>query len=134
MNRVAILACLAFMVFGCDAGLPDLRIEQHEGSVTVHFETLGEYPTKVSRLLLKEARSGRTVWELRRSDGIPELWKVIFRVGENTSCLESVTGGGSMQVVVPREDSTFFLESGREYVLTVWSKSGRSSRTTHLKL
>ena len=134
MRKILLLGLAAFVLLSCDSGLPSLRVEHGTDSVTVHLETLGEYPTSVGRLLLADVQSGQTIWELRRLKGTPQLWKVAFRAGENPAEPAGVTGGGSFEVVRPQGASSFDLEPGGEYRLTVWSEAGHSSRTTSFKL
>lgn len=134
MRPALLIGLAALLLFACDGGLPSLRPEYAPNSVTIHLETLGEYPTSVGRLVLEDVRSGQTIWEIHRSDGTPQLWEVAFQAGENPSQPDGVTGGGSFEVLVPRDAPGFFLEPSRKYRLTVWSKAGRSSRTTNFKL
>lgn len=130
MRLLLLLALCTPLVLGCDPGLPDLRVERYrDGSVGIHLETLGEYPTSVDRLLLEDVRSGNTVWEVRQATGKPQLWKIDFRAGENPSLPPGVTGGGSFQVLIPESEPTYFLEPGKTYRITVWSGTDRSSQT-----
>jgi len=134
VRRILLLGLAALVLLSCDSGLPSLRVEHGADSVTVHLETLGEYPTSVGRLLLADMQSGQTIWEVRRSQGTPQLWKVAFQAGENPAEPPGVTGGGSFEVVTPQGASSFDLGPGGEYRLTVWSETGHSSRTTSFKL
>lgn len=129
------IASTCIAVLGCEVGLPPLQIETQRDSVTIHLETLGEYPTSVSRLVLTEVRSGDTLWEVRKAPaGIPQLWRITFRAGSNPTEVTSIFGDGSLEVVEPKNAASFELEAGREYQLRIWSESGRSSRTASFTL
>ena len=134
MKPILLLGLACSLLLACDGGLPELRAERKAHSITVHFETMGEYPTSVGRIVLKDVRSGRTVWEVRRSSGTLQLWKIHLQVGENPRQPEGVTGGGTFRVVVPQAASGFFLEPDTEYSLTVWSRGERTSRAANFEL
>lgn len=126
-----VLVVLASVLLACDHGLPTLRTENNQDFVTVHLETLGEYPTTVSRLRLQETQSGDILWEVQRASGTTQLWNVRFREGMNPAGLDAVTGGGSLEVVVPANSEHFFLEASKEYTLTIWGAAGDVSRSVN---
>ena len=133
MRAVVLLGFLAALNLGCGAGIPSLRTEVDRDLVTVHFETLGEYPTGIGRIVLRDLESGRTVWEVRRSSGAPQLWKIELRLGENRT-QQDPFGGGAFEVLVPQSASSFVLESRRPYALTRWTLSERRSKTTQFAI
>jgi hypothetical protein len=66
MKRILLLVCalVAFVaVVGCFKR-PAVKLENSGSSVIVHVETLGEYATTVRHIRLKEASSGKVIFEL----------------------------------------------------------------------
>ncbi len=128
------LVLLGIQVQGCHQGLPPLRTEVTETGVDVHFETLGEYPSGVSRIRLEDQASGLVVWEVQKATGTPEMWKVVLGPGPNPVAPLGVSGGGTLEVLVPATAASFFLERGKSYEITIWSEDGHLTRTASFRL
>ncbi len=133
MKRFVLGASL-LLATACNPGMSTLRAEHLGNSVVIHVETLGEYPTSVGRIRLTEVSSSKTIWEIQRSAGTPQLWKFELRSGENPVIPTVVTGGGSFSVVAPIEAESFSLSIDSRYRLTVWNADESRSRTIEFEL
>jgi hypothetical protein len=86
--------------------------------VTIHVETLGEYPTTVGSIRISDP-SKRDVFSLR-GNGEFQLWNFKLKSGLNPTKIEKV-GHGSYDVVVPSGALSFRLVANTTYVATVCS-------------
>ena len=93
-----------------------------EGSVVVDAQTLGEYPTTVSRVRVTEAPNGPTVWEIRARQGTPQIHKLAFVPGVNSVTLAHPDSGG-YEIIVPKEGSSFILKLSANYTIEMWGAS-----------
>jgi hypothetical protein len=64
---------------------PPLWLEMNGTAATVHVERLGEYVTAVGHVRLKEASSGKVIYEIVGKDRAPEISNFHLKVGENSS-------------------------------------------------
>jgi hypothetical protein len=134
MKRTLILVCALIGLLaavGCFKR-PTLRLENSGSSVIVHFETLGEYPTTVRRIRLRDASSGKVIFELLTESGTPQIYSFRLSVGENSTHVADPEHG-SYRVAEPRGKNTFSLQPGVHYRLTIWG-NGWPSSETDLKL
>lgn len=122
------------LILGCNRGLPPLKTEVTEAGVKIRFETLGEYPSAVSRVRLKNRTSNTVIWEVQKATNSPQMWRVTLRLGENPILPPGVTGSGSFEVIVPAAATSFSLEPGISYEITIWSADGHLSRTASFRL
>jgi len=133
MKRILILFC-ALVVLTATGGCfkrPAVRLENSGSSVIVHIETLGEYPTTVRHIRLKDASSGKVIFELLTESGTPQIYSFRLSVGENSTHVADPEHG-SYRVAEPSGKDTFSLQPGVRYRLTIWG-NGRPSSETDLK-
>jgi len=107
---------------------PQLRIERNGASAIVHVETLGEYPTTIRHIRVKEASSGKVVFELLTEGGTPQIHDFHLSVGGNSTSAADPQYG-SYRVTVPASKDTFFLQQGVKYRVTVWGDAWMSSES-----
>ena len=103
---------------------PPLRIEEKGKCVIVDVQRLGEYYTIVDRMELKEKHSGKVIWSARaRTDTKPQMYDLEFCEGRN-DLAPNVRGDAKLMKFVAAEGGdSFYLLSGKEYVLEVESPS-----------
>jgi hypothetical protein len=132
MKRLYILVLLcSLMVVVTAVGCfkrPAVRLETSGSSVIVHVETLGEYPTTVRHIRLKDASSGRVVLEMLTESGTPQIYNFRLSVGENSLHLVDPEHG-SYRVAEPSGKNAFFLQRGVHYQLMIWGEGRRPSET-----
>jgi hypothetical protein len=134
MKRILILVCVLVplaVLAGCFKR-PALRLESSASSVIVHVETLGEYPTTVRHIQLREDPSGKVIFELLTESGTPQIYSFRLSVGENSIRVVDPEHG-SYRVVEPNGKNTFSLRTGVHYRLRIWG-NGSASIETGLKL
>jgi hypothetical protein len=134
MRRILILVCALVALVaavGCFKR-PAVKLEPSGSSVIVHVETLGEYPTTVRHIRLKNASSGNVIFELLTESGTPQIYSFRLSVGENSTHVADPEHG-SYRVAEPSGKNTFSLQSGVRYRLTIWG-NGWPSSETDLKL
>jgi hypothetical protein len=112
-------------------GKPPLRIAKIPNGIGVDVQTLGEYPTTISRIRLSDAQSGQAIWEVHAArdsqPGGPQLSRFSLSAGPNPARIEAVMAG-SYDVVVPPHSDRFVLQRHVRYKLTLWGSSGNTSR------
>lgn len=129
MEKRRVAPCILLLLLGCTVGLPPLTVEEGEDSIVLGIQTLGEYPSAVSRVLIEEVESGKVVLELRAGETVPQIWKITLKKGRNpTIPFESLNG--RYEILTPLDGEDFLLELGKEYRTTLWGADGRSSRST----
>ncbi len=106
---------------------PPLRLVQSGKVVTVHVETLGEYPSTVGHVRIAEDASGKVVFEMRAKKEFigkmaAQLHYFQLAVGENSA--KAIDPEGSIyNLVEPRGMDTFTLRPGIKYRLRIWGDS-----------
>lgn len=98
----------------------------------MNVETLGEYPTSISRIQLKDLEGDVVLWEVEASGGVPQIWGVHLSHGANSAIL--VGHHGHYQTLIPRGSSTFVLYKDREYQISVWGVDGTRSASARFVL
>jgi hypothetical protein len=118
--RIGVAAAVVLLAAGLGVAYykPPLRIGPASGGVRIDVQTLGEYPTDVERVRLRDAATGRLLWDLRARAKGAQLSTFELHAGSNPAALPARWGG--FDVVVPQGDATVRLESGRPYALEVW--------------
>jgi hypothetical protein len=101
---------------------PPLNLVQSGNSVIVHVETLGEYQTTVGHLRLKEADSGKIIYEVVAEGRAPQIFNFRLVAGDNSTKVIDPEEK-SYRVVEPRGTNTFTLQSGVKYRLRIWGDS-----------
>jgi hypothetical protein len=117
----ATLLALLFSSFGCLK--PPLALKREGHGIEVNVSTLGEYPSSISRIQLRDLQTESIVWEVRAKGKVPQIWKVSLAPGLNSSTLASVLNG-HYDVVVPRSSISFRLYRGRPYEISIWNEAG----------
>jgi hypothetical protein len=122
LKSVGILFCAAavlligWIVVRRDA--PPLRLVRSGNEIVVDVQTLGEYPTTVSRIRLSDVSQSKIVWEVEVERGTPQIHEFSLRPDDNSPALESQYG--DYRVVAPKGDSRFVLRKGVRYRIEVW--------------
>ena len=98
---------------------PPLRVSHTPEGVRVDVQTLGEYPTSVERVRLRDVASGQVLWDLRAQGKGAQLSTFELCAGSNPAKLQDARWG-QFDVAVPKRDAAFRLERGRRYELEVW--------------
>ena len=104
---------LSFGLCGCAT-----HIEAAGRTVTIHVETLGEYPSTIKSFQLVEATSKNIpIFRVEGKDDF-QTWKFDLHTGQNA--INSVdVAHGSYLVVAPVQQNIFILRPKTEYVATV---------------
>jgi hypothetical protein len=84
--------------------------------VTVHFETLGEYPSDIDRIEVVEQESGRMVWRVKARGEMFQLDQFQLVPGLNAG--EPQPSWGSVQTEMPAHGS-FKIQRGIAYRASV---------------
>jgi hypothetical protein len=108
---------------------PALKIEQSGNSAIVHFETLAEYPSDVSRIKIVDDSSGLPIFEIRANGKRFQARKFKLSQGVNSTKLVTVTWG-SYRVVTPTSDDHFQIKSGVQYSVWIWGGEWISTHET----
>jgi hypothetical protein len=117
--RISIFVPTAFFFAG---GLhyycaPPLAVSSRRGAVVVDLQTLGEYPTTVSRIRLIDLDAGAVVWEVLALNGTAQISGLTLRVGVNSAHLKA--SYGNYRIVSP-ERGEFILSATTKYRIEVW--------------
>jgi hypothetical protein len=130
MKRILILVSLLVALVAAASFFkrPPLRLERSASSVIVHVETLGEYPTTVRHVQLRDDRSGKVIFELLTESGTPQIHNFRLSIGENSARVAEPENG-SYRVVEPSGKNTFSLQRGVHYRLRIWGNGSASSDT-----
>jgi hypothetical protein len=102
---------------------PPLALMQKGNGIEVSVATLGEYPTSISRIQLKDSDQGKIIWELRSKGRVPQLWGFHLSPGVNPSEPSGILHA-QYEVVAPSGNRSFMLKKGRRYEISVWNKEG----------
>jgi hypothetical protein len=126
MIGILLLCCLV----ACSAK-PPVRVLNVGDAVVVDVETLGEYPTTISRVRLTNPQTHSTIWEIKANSGTPQLHAMILREGDNSVSLAD-PDTGTYTVVSPPNSRIFRLERGVRYELELWREA--NSAPAHLTI
>jgi len=121
--KVLYLVLLFLAVLASCSKGPGIRIELLEDSVLVHMETLGEYPTTITRIKLIDMATGTTVWEIHSGGRASQLWRVPLK-GDMNPVLPPIANG-AYAVTQPQGASSFLLQTGQSYQIQVWGEDPR---------
>lgn len=116
-----VVAVLATLMLATLAWLftPSVYATQTAKGVTVHVETLGEYPSDIDRIEVVERESGRTVWRVTARGAMFQLQGFELVAGSNMGGLQPTWG--SAQTDIPA-DGAFTLQRGIAYRAAVCFK------------
>lgn len=110
---VILLATLGYLF------MPSVYATQTAQGVTVHFETLGEYPSDIDRIEVVEHESGRMVWRATARGEMFQLDRFPLAPGLNIDSLKP--SYGRVQTEIPAQGS-FTLQRGIAYRAVVCFK------------
>lgn len=135
MKTVRLIAVSLVILNGCDI-VPPLRITKTKSGVMIGVETLGEYPTTISRIKISEARSGVAVLELcSDSEPPPQIWNISLEEGENLVDSIDLPEPELYRVVVPSTSRGFTIKRNITYLVEVWGRgAGESPATGEFRL
>ncbi|WP_458232276.1 hypothetical protein [Roseateles sp. P5_E8] len=125
MRTIAFAALASLLVFACAiaAGYlwwaqPTVSIErQGVRSVVVHTELLGDYPSNVGSIQIKEAASEKTVWSALPEGEMVQIHSFVLRAGTND--WRPSVFWGRFRPASTGEAATFSLDSGVRYIVRV---------------
>lgn len=121
MKRLVLVAVLSSLYLSCLK--PPLTLEHRDDGLEVSVATLGEYPTSVSRIQVRDGEERKVVWELKTTKRAPQLWGFRLTSGDNPVEPEGVLNG-DYEVIAPKHGKSFTLRPGRRYEVSVWNKQG----------
>jgi hypothetical protein len=98
---------------------PNLWLETKGTNVIVHVETLGEYPTTILHIQIKDTSSGNVIFELVNEQGTPQIHNFSLSIGDNPVSVADPQHG-FYRVVVPAGGNKFVLRPGINYRILVW--------------
>jgi hypothetical protein len=107
-------AVIALTLLAAACVKPPLRITSRDGTVTVDVQTLGEYPTDISSVMIFEVRTAKLVWHLvsAREDRF-QLHTLQLHTGPNPAAPE--VSHGIVRAQVPYGATVFELQRGVAY-------------------
>jgi hypothetical protein len=127
-KAIIAFAILALIAMTARFNRPAIRLEHAGASVVVHVETLGEYPTTIRRVQIKEISTGKVVYELLAENGAPQIYNFKLVPGENSTHLADPEPG-SYRIDEPNGQNSFLLEPGVRYRLKIWGNGWLPSAT-----
>lgn len=98
---------------------PTLHIEVQGRTAVIHTELLGDYPTDLKNIELREADSKRIIWSAVADGAMFQMHSVALSIGENTS--QPGVYSGSMRSTTPTGAAPFVLNAGTRYQVQVCS-------------
>ncbi len=124
-KHATVFVAIVMLVQSCGSR-PPLRVTASSRGVECDVQTLGEYPTNISRIELLNTFSGSLVWNLRATTEGVQVARFSLVTGENAAVPSEVVQG-TFRILAPKSKSTFQLEEGVEYELRVWGAGKRPS-------
>ena len=123
-KRIIIPVCALLALLALVAGIvrfnrPTVRLEATGAAIVVRVETLGEYPTTIRHILLKNASSGAVVFELVTENGTPQIHNFLLSAGAN-SITTADPQYGSYRAITPASGESFVLRPGVDYRIEIW--------------
>jgi len=106
---------------------PPLQVVVSDVAIHVEVQTLGEYPTRVTKVRIIDIGEQSVVWEIQ-SRGLAQLSTFDLKSGENSVAISHVAWG-SFDVLAPRS-ATFEIKRKRPYILEVWGTSLSFTRSS----
>lgn len=104
----------------CSCGGQRFLVIREPKQLTVDCQRLGEYPSTVTGIVLRE-KNGRVVWEVDRELGTPQLHKIVVNAGANSGALIGVSAG-KLKKIYPIGDFELILD--RVYEIEVRGDGG----------
>jgi hypothetical protein len=113
----ALLLALVASALGCDWLPSPFRVDPSAGGATLDVQTLGEYPTSISRIRISNDR-GKVIWDARARGRAPQIRTVKLRCGSNSVLVPEYP---EYQTSVPKSP-TFVLHAKETYIAEVWNR------------
>jgi hypothetical protein len=131
MPRPVAVFSLVFtcILVGC-ASRPSIRLTQTGDTVVVHVETLGEYPTTITRVRLTDRDTGDVVLELIAlfpTESRSQIYEITLCAGQN-NVAAVFPEYEAYRTVTPASKKSFTLKRGKKYLVEMWGKSSRASK------
>jgi hypothetical protein len=98
---------------------PFIAVRHQNAAVVIDVQTLGEYPTTISRIRLVEVSSGKVVFEVIRKTGTPQLTSFSLSAGDNSIDIIDPKYW-DYKVATPSTGKTFALRPKDDYELAMW--------------
>ena len=114
-----LLAAAVAIVAACWWLRPVLRIEILRSTAVVHTELMGEYPTDLESIEVREEKSDKLVWRAVADGGMFQMHSVALSIGENDT--QPSVYWGKVRAIKPSDSSSFVLESDTPYLVRVCS-------------
>ena len=92
MTRRKLVQQLLLTVGLCGCRGQRFRVIREPKQLTIDCQQLGEYPSTVTRIVIRE-KNGHVIWEVDRESGTPQLHKIIVNAGVNSGVLGGVSAG-----------------------------------------
>lgn len=121
MKRCQVALLVAVFALRCGFTHPPVHVEHSALGVTIHCESLGEYPSDIGRILVVESESGRIVWRVEPIGGSFQLHNFALVAGANSRDL--LLSWGHAETIVPQR-GPFVLNRGTKYRVFVCAPSG----------
>ena len=134
MKILRLILMTSVILGGCEV-VPPLRVTAKGTEVVIGVETLGEYPTTISRIRISEKNSGAAILELyAEGERLPQIWNITLKQGGNTTDSIDLPEVGLYRVLTPADGQRFTIERGTTYLVEVWGKSGKTPATAEFRL
>ena len=134
MKALRWIAVFSVILGGCEV-VPPLRVTSGDTDVVIGVETLGEYPTTISRIRISEKKSGMAILELHAEGGrLPQIWNITLKQGGNTTDSIGLPEVELYRIVTPAGGQGFTIEKETTYLVEVWGKSGKIPATAEFRL
>jgi hypothetical protein len=121
LRKLAALITTVSLLAGCELAKVPVSVERTVSGVIIHCESLGEYPSDIGTIELRDELTQQIVWRVRPEKEMFQLHNFSLAVGPNRSIIP-VTWGG-VRAVVP-VSGPFTLHRGRRYQVRVCAPSG----------
>ena len=131
LKTLSIAVCVVFVLLGgwiavrWDA--PPLRLRMSASEVVVDVQTLGEYPTTITRVCLSDLSQSRVVWEIVTKHGTPQIHEFSLKPNDNPTMLDAQYG--DYRVVVPIGAGHVALRRGVKYRIELWGGKTALTKT-----
>lgn len=121
------LVAIAALAGSC-FGRPPLAVRVAGQTVTLDIQTLGEYPTDVAHVQLRDARTGNVLWEQVRDTDQAQTRTITLSIGTNDVERAADVEHGSYRVIVPTDGRSFELQADVTYEIAIWGNDRGWSR------
>src|SRR5580704_1897708 len=129
--RIVGMTIMLLCAQGCSSR-PPVKVAMSGDTAKVSVETLGEYPTTITRARLRDESMHSVVWEVEANHGAPQIHWFVLKSGINSaSGLQPIAG--SYKIVTPQKSESFELLPNRPHQLDLWSQATGSSASVGIE-